>query len=200
MISRMQAAYDRVRSYRVETEVTTYRHGRVAERQRFTYTFEKPDRLRIDMKSPHPGMVLIYPDRQGKVFVRFGGWASFLQFHLSPASSLLANAAGQRIDQTDMGLLIRQIAHSLTDRRRGTPTLTSEGGKIVLTVLAEDHFLPGVLTRYRFTIDKATDLPVVVRESTPAGELKRTVTFRHLETSPALPVNWFLHQGPERSP
>ena len=170
------------------------------ERRRFTYTFEKPERLRIDMESPHPGMVLLYPDAQGQVRVRFGGWASFLHFHLSPDSSLLANAAGQRIDQTDFGLLIRNIAHSLTDQRRGPPHLSDEDGNWVLEVLAEDHFRKGVLTRYRFTIDKATDLPVAVQESTPAGEKERTVTFRHLDTSPDLPADWFKEPGLEGKP
>ena len=200
IVSRMKSAYARVSAYRVETEVTTYRHGRVDERRRLIYTFEKPNRLRIDMEFPHRGMVLLYPDAQGKVLVRLGGWASFLHFHRSPGSSLLADAAGQRIDQTDFGLLIRNIAHSLTDQRRGPPVLTTEDGKWVLEVLAEDHFRKGVITRYRFTIDRATDLPVAVQESTPEGELKRTVTFHHLDISPDLPDNWFKGPGMEGSP
>ncbi len=200
IISRMKTAYARVSAYRVETEVTTYRHGRVDERRRFVYTFEKPDRLRIDMESPHPGMVLLYPDAQGKVLVQPGGWASFLHFHLSPDSSLLANAAAQRIDQTDFGLLIRNIAHSLTDRRHGPPALSTEDGKWVLEVLAEDHFRKGVLTRYRFTIDKATELPAAVQESTPDGIPERTVTFRHLDTSPDLPADWCKGPGMEENP
>lgn len=200
IISRTKSAYEKVNAYRVETEVTTYRHGQVGERRRFVYTFEKPERLRIDMESPHPGMVLLYPDAQAQVRVRFGGWASFLNFHLSPDSSFLANAAGQRIDQTDFGLLIRNIAHSLTDQRRGPARLRDEDGNWILEVLAEDHFRKGVLTRYRFTIDKATDLPVSVQESTPAGEKERTVTFRHLDTSPDLPADWFKNPGLEAKP
>ncbi|HKK02192.1 MAG TPA: hypothetical protein VJ955_08495, partial [Desulfuromonadales bacterium] len=167
IVSRMKSAYARVNVYRVDTEVTTYRDGRVAERRRFIYTFEKPNRLRIDMESPHRGMILLYPDAHGKVLVRLGGWVSFVHFQLSPDSRLLANAAGQRIDQTDFGLLIRNIARSLTDPRRGPPVLTTEDGKWILEVVAEDHFRKGVLTRYRFTIDRATDLPVEIQESTP---------------------------------
>jgi hypothetical protein len=200
IVSRMKSAYEKVKAYRVETEVSTYRHGQVAERRRFTYTFEKPERLRIDMESPHPGMVLLYPDAQDQVRVRFGGWASFLHFHLPPDSSLLANAAGQRIDQTDFGLLIRNIAHSLTDQRRGPPHMTDEDGNWVLEVLAEDHFRKGVLTHYRFTIDKETSLPVSVQESTPTGEKERTVTFTHLDTSPDLPADWFKDPSLERKP
>ena len=196
----MKSAYAKVNAYRVETEVTTYLDGRVDERRRFIYTFEKPNRLRIDMESPHRGMILLYPDAQGKVLVRFGGWSSFLRFHLSPASSLLVGAAGQRIDQTDFGLLIRNIARSLTDQRRSPPVLTTEDGKWILEVVAEDHFRKGVLTRYRFTVDRATDLPVEVQESTPEGKPERTVIFRHLTTSPDLPADWFEEPRPEGSP
>jgi hypothetical protein len=200
VIARMEAAYARVNSYRVETEVTSYRQGRVDERKRFVYTFQKPNRVRIDMTYPHPGLVLIYPDAQGKVLTQPGGWAKFLHFHLSPDSRLLGNPAGQRIDRTDFGLLIHNIAHSLTDRRHGPPVLTTENGKTVLQVLAEDHFRPGVLTRYRFTIDPTTNLPIAVQESTPAGRLERTVTFSHFDTSPKLPGNWFKEQGREVKP
>lgn len=191
VIDRMEAAYARVGSYRVDTEVVNYRRGQRDEREKFIYTFAKPNRLRIDMVSPHPGMVLTYPDAGGKVLVRFGGWASFLHFRLAPDSRLLGNPAGQRIDQTDFGLLIDNIVHSLTDRRRSRPELSTENGRTVLQVLAEDHFRPGVLTRYRFTIDPETDLPAEVRESTPEGQLERTVKFRHLETSPGQPGDWF---------
>lgn len=200
VIAKMEAAYARVNRYRVDTEIIGYRQGRVDERQRFIYTFAKPDRLRIDMEYPHPGLVLIYPDTHGKVLVRPGGWAGFLEFHLAPDSRLLANPAGQRIDQTDFGLLIRNIGHSLTDRRHGPPLLTIENGRTVLQVLAEDHFRPGVLTRYRFTIDPTTHLPAAIQESTAAGVLERTVIFRNLDTSPDLPAGWFRDPRVEGGP
>jgi outer membrane lipoprotein-sorting protein len=181
ILAQMKAAYAQVESYQTTTEVTVYRAGRVTETQRFLYTFEKPDKIRIAFETPHSGMVLTYPDKDGKVKVKPGGWTGFLRFHFSPDSSVFKSASGQRIDQTHMGLLIENIVHSLTDRRRGEIGLTMRDGQIFIAVLADDHFLPGLQTLYRFTIDPARYLPVSISELTPEGVPKRDVTFRDLK-------------------
>ena len=168
---------------------------KVVETKRFLYTFKKPDHIRIDMESPYAGMVLIYPGEDGKVTVKPGGLFGFLKLHLSPDSSLLNAAKGQRIDQTDMGLLIKNIAHSLTDRRHGEVKVSDQDGQVHISVLAEDHFLAGVLTLYRFSIDKTSWLPVEVKEFTPNGILKREVRFRNLKTSIDVPESFFRING-----
>jgi outer membrane lipoprotein-sorting protein len=191
IIAKMEGAYAAVKEYQTETEVNEYREGRVVETKRFLYTFRKPDQVRIDMKSPYPGMILVYPDEDGKVYVRLSGLAGFLYLSLSPDSALLKNSAGQRIDQTNLGLLIRNLAHSFTDRRRGEIRVSREDGRVLVEVLAEDHFLASVLTLYHVSIDSARWLPVEVKESNPAGVTKRKVIFRNMRTSPGVPEGFF---------
>jgi len=87
------------------------------------------------------------------------------------------------MDQTDLGLLIKNIVHSLTDRRRGELKVSGEDDREIVEVLAEDHFRAGVLTLYHFTIDKKRWLPVEVRESTPDGVLRRKVIFNNFNTA-----------------
>jgi outer membrane lipoprotein-sorting protein len=195
LIARMEAAYAQVMVYQTEMEVSEYREGQAVETKRFLYTFRKPDNLRIDMKSPYPGMILIYPDKDGKVFIKPGGWAGILKPRLSPGSSLLRIGAGQRLDQTDLGLLIKNIVHSLTDRQRGKIKVSGQDDMEIVEVLAEDHFRAGVLTLYHFSIDKKRSLPVEVKESTPGGVLKRQVIFRNLRTSIAIPDSFFRIDG-----
>jgi outer membrane lipoprotein-sorting protein len=192
IIGKMKAAYAQVEDYQMETEVKVYKEGQVVETKRFLYTFRKPDHIRIDMESPYAGMVLVYPGEDGKVAVKPGGLFGFLKLHLSPDSALLRTAAGQRIDQTDIGLLVKNIDHSLTDRRHGEASVSGgEDGQVLIEVLAEDHFLAGVLTLYHFSIDKTRWLPVEVREFTPKGILKREVRFRNLRTSIGIPESFF---------
>jgi hypothetical protein len=179
----MESAYARVEQYETLTEVRTFRRGALVEASRVTYTFRKPNHIRIEFDSPHHGAILVYPDKRGRVVVRPGGLLSFLTLHLSPDSPRLRSRNGQRVDQTDMGLLIRNIAHSLTDQRRGTTRVTTQDGRTRIEVLADDHFLPGVLTLYRFTIDAVSWLPVEVEELTPDGTPKRQVSFGSLRTS-----------------
>ncbi len=179
----------------METEVKVYHEGQVAETKRFLYTFKKPNHIRIDMKSPYAGMILVYPGDDGKVTVKPVGLFGFLKLHLSPDSTLLHTATGQRIDQTDMGLLIQNIEHSLTDRRHGDVSVSEQDGHVRIEVLAEDHFLAGVLTLYYFIIDKTRWLPLEVREFTPNGIPKREVRFRNLRTSIGVPDGFFQING-----
>ena len=196
LIARMESAYAHVPAYQMDMEVSEYREGRAVETKRFLYTFKKPGHMRIDMHSPNPGMILVYPDKDGKIVVKPGGWAGFLKLHLAPDSRLLrASAVEQRIDQTDLGLLIKNIVHSLTDRRHGEIKVSGEGGQEVVEVLAEDHFRAGLLTLYNFTIDKQRWLPVEVKESTPDGVLRRRVIFRNLKTAIAVPDSFFRIDG-----
>ncbi len=191
----MKDAYARVTCYRTDAEVEEYREGRVRERRRFIYTFKKPDHLRIDMESPHPGLVLVYPDEGGKVSIKPGGVAHFFRLRLAPDNPLLESRTGQRIDQTDLGLLIRNIEHSLTDRLYGKVGISERNGRIVLDVLAADHFLPDVRTRYLFFIGTKTWLPTEVDEYTEDGILKRKVIFRDLKILTDIPDRFFRLDG-----
>lgn len=191
IMTKMETAYGRVDDYQMETEVRVYRDGRIVETKRFRYTFKKPNHIRLDFEAPYPGMILVYPDEDGKAVVKPGGWAGFLRLHLAPDSALLRASAGQRVDQTDMGLLIQNISHSVTDRRRGEVKLSDEDGRVVIEVLAEDHFLAGISTLYRFYVDAKLSLPVEVQELTPDGVFKREVFFRDLRTSISISDGFF---------
>jgi outer membrane lipoprotein-sorting protein len=191
LIARMEAAYAQVAEYQTETEVSEYRDGRVIETRRFRYAFKKPHHVRIDMESPYRGMILVYPDENGKVAVTFG----FLKLRLSPGSALLRSSTGQRIDQTDLGLLIRNITHSLTDRRRGEIKVSGQEDRLLIEVLAEDHFRAGDSTLYRFSIDTTRSLPMEVDELSPDGILRRRIIFRNLQTSNGIPDSLFRIDG-----
>jgi outer membrane lipoprotein-sorting protein len=191
IVARMTAAYEMVAGYQTATETSEYRDDRIVATRRFRYSFHKPDRLRIDMETPHPGMRIVFPDEKGQALVRFGGWMGFMKLRLAPDNSLFATRAGQRLDQSDFGLLIRNIGRSIGEERRGVLTVSEKDGRVQLEVVATDHFLPDEVTRYRFVIDTALWLPVAVTESTPEGRLKRTVRFRDLTIVPAFPEDFF---------
>ncbi len=195
VVDRMKTAYALVAEYQTEMEVSEYHDGKVSEKRRFLYTFKKPDHLRIDMESPYHGMVLVYPDRDGKVFVKPAGWMGFMKLHLAPDSSFLKSRTGQRIDQTDLGLLIGNIARSLTDWRRGEIRMSGNADRVLIEVLARDHFHAEVLTQYRFAIDTKRWLPAEVEEFTPDGIPKRKVLLRNLHTSVVVPAGFFHTDG-----
>ncbi len=191
LVKRMESAFEQVNDYRANMEVRTYRKDGSFEAKKFLYTFKKPKWIRLDFESPYPGMIVVYPDKNGKVELR-----RFFTLHLAPDNPLLEISSGQRIDQTDLGLLIRNISHSLTDRRRGPVEATEDNGDFRIRVLADDHFREGVLTLYQFLIDRKLWLPVGVEESTPDARLERTIIFRDLKTNTGVPDDFFrLDEG-----
>jgi len=190
LLKKMEGAYAGVKDYQANMEIRTYRKDGSYKTKRFLYTFQKPNRIRLDFESPYAGMIVIYPDREGKVVLRW-----FFTIHLTPDNSFLEDSSGQRINQTDMGRLIEKITQSLTDHRRGPLEITEDEKEIRLRVVADDHFRQGVITRYEFVIDKKLFLPVRVEESTPAGLLERTIVFRSLRTNIGVPDSFFQLNG-----
>ncbi len=179
LLKKMEVAYARVEDYQMNVEVKNYKSDGSSEIRKFLYTFKKPKWIRIDFESPHPGMILIYPDKNGKVRVEPPGLSHIFNFDLSPENPLLRTPSGQRIDQTSIELLIQNISHSLTDQRRG-PVHIDENGYVRIRVLATDHFRKSIVTLYQFFIDSHLWLPVKVEESSPEGHLERTIAFQHL--------------------
>lgn len=191
LLKRTEAAYAQVKDYQTKVTVQVYKNDGSLKTERFLYTFKKPNRIRLDFESPHHGLILSYPDENGKVAVRPFGWVSFFKLHLSPSSRLLKDSSGQRIDQTEMGLLIKHIEHSLTDQRRGPAELADENETIRIRVLADNPFRKGVITLYQFFIDKGLCLPTKVEESAPDGHLQRIVTFQNLKINTGISNAFF---------
>ena len=140
-LKKMEGAYAEVNDYQANMEVRTFGKDGSFETKKFLYTFKKPKKIRLDFESPYAGMILVYPDQNGKVALR-----RFFTFHLALDNFLLQIPAGQRIDQTDLGRLIANIFHSLTDHRRGPLTVTEDDKDIRIRVMADDHFREAVVT------------------------------------------------------
>jgi outer membrane lipoprotein-sorting protein len=195
LLTQMKEAWSQVKDYKATVEVRTRKAGGLFEVRKFLYTFKKPGCIRLDFESPHRGMILIFPDEEGKVLLRPSGIARLFRFHLAKDSPLLVGASGQRIDQTDLGQLIHNIGHSLTDGCLGPAAITREGKRVQIRVLAVDHFRSNVATLYRFFLDEDLHLPVEVEESTPGGLLERRVTFGDLQLNGEVPDSLFRPVG-----
>ncbi len=190
VLKRMESAYAAVKDYRVLVRVVLAGENAGRRTEEFVYTFKKPRQVRIDYQMPQPGTIVIFPDAEGKVLVRPWGWR-LLDLHLAPDSLLLTDPSGQRVDQTDFGLLVRNIGRSMDQGRRGPLEIVEEGPFVRMRVLAENHFREGQVTRYQFTIDKSTSFPAEVEERTPDGIFERKITFRNLAINTGVPDSFF---------
>jgi outer membrane lipoprotein-sorting protein len=191
VLKKMEAAYDEVKDYQTEVEIIYFKKDGSIKTEMSLYTFKKPKWIRLDFVSPHPGIIMVYPDRNGKVLVKPQGLLSVLTFHLMLDDPLLETPSGQRMDQTDLGLLIKNIRHSVTDQRRGPVSISEDKDTIQIQVLADDHFREGVETRYQFLISKELWLPVEVGDSTISGIQEWRIIFRNLRTNINVPDDLF---------
>jgi outer membrane lipoprotein-sorting protein len=125
LLKKMEGAYAGVNDYQANIEIRTYGKDGSFQTRKFLYTFKKPGKIRLDFEARYAGMIVVYPDQEGRVILR-----RFFTFHLAPDNPFLRDRSGQRIDQTDMGLLIEKIAQSLTDHRRGALEMTEDEQEI----------------------------------------------------------------------
>lgn len=190
LLKRVQSSYEAVKDYRVLVQVVIAAENAGWRKEEFIYTFKKPRQVRIDFRIPQSGTTLIFPDEEGKVLVRPWGWR-FLELRLAPDSMLLANPAGQRIDQTDFGLLIKNIGRSMDGGRRGDLEIFEEDQYIRIRVLAGNHFREGKVTSYQFTIDKNSYFPAEIEERTSDYVFERKITFRELAVNTGVPDTFF---------
>ena len=196
LLNRIKTAYDAVANYQVNVEVKDFRPGAESVTKKFLYTYKKrPPRIRIDFEQPYPGMVIVYPDKNGRAVVQPFKWAKFIKLHLPPDSSVLRDASGQTIDRTDLGDLIRNMTRSLTAERRGMVKIDTRDGRMEIGVLAADHFRRGVTTRYLFIIDKKSWLPAGVEEWAPDNTHRRSIYFHNLQINIDLPKSFFTLNG-----
>ena len=183
ILKQMETSYEEVKDYQAEVEVILFEKDGSTKTEKSLYTFKKPKWIRLDSLSPHPGIIMVYPDRKGKVLVKLQGLLSLLTFHLRLDDPLLRTPSGQRMNQTDLGLLIRNIRHSVTDQRRGPVSVSEDKNTIQIKVLADDHFREGVETTYQFVMSKQLRLPVEVGISTADGVQEGRIIFRNLRTN-----------------
>lgn len=190
LLMRMESAYEAVEDYRVSVQLVLAAEDAGQRTEEFMYTFKKPGKIRMDFQSPQPGTMVIFPDEKGKVWVR--PWGSrFLDLHLSPDSLFLSNPSGQRVDQSDFGLLIKNIGRSIGEGRKGPVEILEEERYVRIKVLAENHFRSGKVTNYEFVIDRNTLLPGEIEERTPEGVFERRITFRNLVINSGVPDSFF---------
>lgn len=192
LLARMHEAYGGVRDYETRLDITGFGDAaRFGGTLQLLYAFKKPGKIRIEFKSPHKGMVILYPDREGKVAVRPSALLPFLVFHLAPESDHLEISPGQHIPETDLGMLIRNITLCTTELSLGDLDISESDSAVIIRVLSDNPFKRGVPTRYRFTVDKRLWLPSAVEEMTPSGTLRRRVVYRDLRVNVGVPDSAF---------
>ncbi|WP_245956843.1 DUF1571 domain-containing protein [Edaphovirga cremea] len=116
-----QQHFDQMGSYQVRILSTSAK----GERNNIRYSYRKPGYVRMDFTEPHPGAVLVYNPSTNAVRLWPFGIGKFPVLNLSPTNSLIRDQSGHRVDQSDIGTLLRNI-HSLQQSGGKTTVIGNE--------------------------------------------------------------------------
>ena len=149
------------------------------------YSFRKPGFIRMDFVRPHAGATLIYSPETRTARVWPFGFPRFPSLALDPDNPMIRGPHGHRVDQSDMGTLLRNV------RALGKGGVMRIDGAHLVVDGASARTVAGV-HRYRLRFDPATSLPIEVVSEDEFGALIESVTLDALRIDITFPQDFFV--------
>jgi len=175
----VDAAIERYR--RVESYQVTLRSSYADQSDVIRYFYKKPGFVRMDFVQPHKGAVLIYsPLTRAVRLWPFG--RTLFSLTLSPENRLVQSPTGQRVDRSDIGVLLDNV--KALQRNGETAVLGEEaiGGKkaVRLAITGTGKPVAGNVRRYELWLDSISLLPLKVVSRDVNDEIIETVVMDDL--------------------
>ncbi len=158
------------------------------------YSYCRPGYVRMDLESPYRGAVLIYRPDTGKVQLwPFGSPGGRAGLSLRPTNRMVRSARGHRVDQSDVGTLLRNVQRlqAQGSTRRLEPA-TLDGQRVQHVVVeTEPGRSPGEVARYELWLDDDTLFPRRVASYDRRGERLERVSLEALDLAPVFSPSHF---------
>jgi outer membrane lipoprotein-sorting protein len=185
-----QEHFEHASSYRA----TIRSWARQGDHSEIRYAYRKPGYIRMDFVSPHHGAVLTYDPVSRKVRLRPFGTHAPPALSLSPANPLVRDKSGHRVDQSDVGELlrnVRELQQGGVTALQGEETVGGRAAVRVSVVGAPAHAVAGV-HRYQLWLDAADGFPLKVVSFADGDDTPlETVTLDDVEIDVAFPDHFF---------
>ncbi len=157
------------------------------------YAYRKPGYVRMDFVAPHHGAVLTYDPFVRKVRVRPFGAGLPPALSLSPANPLVRDPNGHRVDQSDVGELLR---HVRALQQGGVTAMQGEeamGGRtaVRVSVTGAPAQRAGGIHRYQLWLDAIDGFPLKVVSFADDDTPLETVILDDVEIDVAFPDHFF---------
>ncbi len=157
------------------------------------YYFKTPGYVRMEFVKPFNGAVLVYDPARKEAKVWPFGYRRFPAFTLSPENRLILGATDRHVDQSDVGVLFRNI--KLLQEHGKTQIAGTElvGGKETLhiTVEGDPGFSVEAVHRSQLWLDQASGFPLRVSNYDETGEMIEEIEIEDLRINPAFPGDFF---------
>lgn len=158
------------------------------------YSYQHPGYVRMDMETPYRGAVLIYRPDTGKVQLwPFGSPGRRPGLSLRPTNRMVRSSRGHRVDQSDVGTLLRNVQQLQQhgNARLLEPTTLDEHPVQHVVVEAEPGRTVHEVARYDLWLDEETLFPRRVISYDRRGERLESVHLEDVELDPAFPPDHF---------
>ena len=183
-----------IEQYRAVASYSVTIHSMHADgEEHIRYYYKKPGFVRMEFIRPHAGAVLIYNPHTRKARLWPFGVRHFPELDLSPGNPLIGNSRGQRVDRSDVGVLLEN-ARALRDGGK----LESSGSDIIagrkavyLDITGAGNAEIGGVHRYELWLDPESLFPLRVVSRDLRDAVIETVTMDAAEINTALPDSLF---------
>ena len=105
LLAAAEAAFTALTTY----TLTLHSHPENGEPVALRYSFRKPGFIRMDFIRPHAGATLIFDPRTRTARVWPFGFPRFPSLALDPGNPMIRGPQGHRVDQSDLGTLVRNL-------------------------------------------------------------------------------------------
>lgn len=157
------------------------------------FFYKRPGHVRMEFIRPHKGAALVYDPSSKKVRIRPFRFLKFFVFSLSPDNRLVKSSKGHRVDESDIGALLKEVSRLLSHGKSRKLKDETIGKKRVVrvSVEGEDDFTVGDIHRYHLWLDKETFLPLRVSAYDTGGALIEEVFMDDLKINIEFPDDFF---------
>ncbi|SAL74642.1 membrane protein [Caballeronia choica] len=184
LLAAAEAAFTALTTY----TLTLHSHPENGEPVALRYSFRKPGFIRMDFIRPHAGATLIFDPRTRTARVWPFGFPRFPSLALDPGNPMIRGPQGHRIDQSDLGTLVRNLRAL---REGGAASVANVGDPGCLVVEGASGRTVAGVHRYRVWFDAAGSLPNRVISEDNRGERIESVTMDDLRIDAGLPEDFF---------
>ncbi len=173
-----QMAYAQVQSYRCKATNVVMKYGLLGPKRyynRVRYSFEKPNRVRMEWLAPGllKGQVAVYRDNALRVKMRFMPFA----IPMDPDGFLAQDPAGNRIHKTHIGYLLETLMAAITPETKIT---LSDASKIQSSEKGIGVAVENNQGRVLLLLDPQRKLPIAMEFYGTDGRLQQACYFEDL--------------------
>lgn len=157
------------------------------------YYFKTPGYVRLEFVKPFNGAVLVFDPTTKQAKVWPFGYRRFPAFTLSPENRLILGATDRHVDQSDVGVLFRNVKVLQEHGKTQIVGTESVGGKegLHITVEGNPGFSVETVHLSHLWLDQTTGFPLRVSNYDEAGEMIEVVEIGDLRINPVFPGDFF---------